>query len=631
MWWKTKNKKTVPPKDEVAKEVDVLYGLTAEMLGTDHMVLRAAKVDALTLLNSEDLGERILALSRIILLDPTIDKIPSQKEAISAIEYLKEQLAEEIAWQEAEENLNQLVADRMAQKQEEYYQEIKSQLLKEQNGPENTQTLQHLSQLEKMENISLAASPMELLRPKTLEQIIGQNEAVEALMARVASPYPQHVILYGPPGVGKTSAARLTLFAAKEMPNTPFGPEAPFVEVDGNTLRWDPREGTNPLLGSVHDPIYQGARRDLAESSIPEPKLGLVSDAHGGILFIDEIGEMDPYLLNKLLKVLEDKRVNFQSSYYDPADPNVPKYIKQLFEKGAPADFILIGATTRPPEEINPAIRSRCSEIYFSPLTPEQIKTIAKGAAQRLGVQCEDGAIEAIARYTIEGRKANSLLADAFGLALQKREEPVTITEENINHVARIARISPYIAPANDADYQIGRTFGLGVYGFMGSVLEIEALAVPATKQGKGSVRFNQTAGSMAKDAVFNGAAVIRLLTGLDLNNYDIHLNVVGGGNIDGPSAGLACTVALYSAITKQPCRQDVAITGEMSIQGRVKPVGGIPEKIYGARQGKMKTVILPEENKSHVPGDLTDIEVKPVSNIEEALAIVLKPAEKQN
>jgi len=119
------------------------------------------------------------------------------------------------------------------------------------------------------------------------------------------------------PGVGKTTVARLVLEEARNLKFTPFEKSAKFVEVDGTTLRWDPREVTNPLLGSVHDPIYQGAKRDLAESGIPEPKLGLVTEAHGGVLFIDEIGEMDPILLSKLLKVLEDKRVHFDSSYYD--------------------------------------------------------------------------------------------------------------------------------------------------------------------------------------------------------------------------------------------------------------------------------------------------------------------------
>ena len=216
-----------------------------------------------------------------------------------------------------------------------------------------------------LEQKKLAASAMELMRPVKLSQIVGQRSALKALVTKLSSPFPQHIIIYGPPGVGKTTAARLALDYAKNRPYTPFGEEAPFVEVDGATLRWDPREVTNPLLGSVHDPIYQGARRELADGAIPEPKLGLVTKAHGGVLFIDEIGELDPLLQNKLLKVLEDKRVTFESAYFDPDDPRVPKWIRKLFTDGAPADFILIGATTKDPSEINPALRSRCAEIFL--------------------------------------------------------------------------------------------------------------------------------------------------------------------------------------------------------------------------------------------------------------------------
>ena len=150
------------------------------------------------------------------------------------------------------------------------------------------------------------------MRPQTVAEIVGQESAVQALLAKLATPYPQHILIYGPPGVGKTSAARVALEAVKSHAHSPFAKKAPFIEVDGTTLRWDPRDVTNPLMGSVHDPIYQGAKHDLADIGIPEPKMGLVSEAHGGILFIDEIGEMDPLLLNKLLKVLEDKRVTFE-------------------------------------------------------------------------------------------------------------------------------------------------------------------------------------------------------------------------------------------------------------------------------------------------------------------------------
>ena len=184
------------------------------------------------------------------------------------------------------------------------------------------------------------------------------------------------------------------------------------MEVDGTTSGGIGRSPT--LLGSVHDPIYQGSKRDLADSGIPEPKPGLVTEAHGGVLFIDEIGELDYILQNKLLKVLEDKRVEFSSSYYDPDDESTPEYIKYLFEKGAPADFTLIGATTREPRDINPALKSRCTAVYFEPLTPAHIETIVAAAAKKLGVELEAGVPGLIARYTIEGRKAINILSDAY-------------------------------------------------------------------------------------------------------------------------------------------------------------------------------------------------------------------------
>ena len=112
----------------------------------------------------------------------------------------------------------------------------------------------------------LSRSAQEMLRPSRLEQIVGQDEAVAALVSKLASPYPPHIILYGPPGVGKTTAARLALANVQEMAGAVFSENAPFVEVDGATLRWDPREIADPLLGSVHDPIYQGARRSLVEA-----------------------------------------------------------------------------------------------------------------------------------------------------------------------------------------------------------------------------------------------------------------------------------------------------------------------------------------------------------------------------
>jgi ATP-dependent Lon protease len=101
----------------------------------------------------------------------------------------------------------------------------------------------------------------------------------------------------------------------------------------------------------------------------------------------------------------------------------------------------------------------------------------------------------------------------------------------------------------------------------------------------------------MAKDSVFNAASVFRQEVGENLSNYDIHINIIGGGKVDGPSAGAAIYLTILSAVMKLPVWQDVALTGEISIQGRVKPVGAIYEKIYGARQAGIRKLIIPYDN----------------------------------
>ncbi|GAF25903.1 predicted ATP-dependent protease [Moorella thermoacetica Y72] len=612
----------------MSRQVGALFNVLCDIYGTDKVVLKASKLEALDLMRSEALPERVLALQKLVYEDPTITDVPSESDIPAILVAIQEEIAEFIARRTVEDKLEQRIAEKMQERHEEYVQEIRRQVLKEGSGPENAQTLKKLAILEKLSHTSLSRTIMEALRPRRLEEIVGQEQAVQSILAKLASPYPQHMIIYGPPGVGKTTAARLALEEARKISSSPFKASAPFVEVDGTTLRWDPREVTNPLLGSVHDPIYQGARRDLAENGVPEPKLGLVTEAHGGVLFIDEIGEMDPLLLNKLLKVLEDKRVEFDSSYYDPNDESVPQYIKKLFTEGAPADFILIGATTREPEEINPALRSRCAEVFFEPLTPADVETIVREGAERLGVKLEPAVPGLIAEYTIEGRKAINILAEAYGLSLyqqqRKKGRRRLITVANVMQVIQNARLTPYVTVRAKDTPEVGRVLGLAVAGFVGSVLEVEAMAFPAREAGKGSIRFNETAGSMARDSVFNAAVVYRLLTGDDLANYDVHVNVVGGGNIDGPSAGLAIIAAIISAIQERPVRQDVAVTGEISIRGKVKPVGGVMEKIYGAKQAGMKLVILPAENAAEVPDSLQGIAIQPVATVEEALDYLL-------
>lgn len=606
-------------RDSLARQVKALSDMLTKFLGREF-------IDQ----SMEHMGleEKVMALHKLIFKNDkekqSLVKPHNAEEIGRMISEIEEGMADLAARRAVENKLEQKVIDLMEKRQQQYMNDMKLQIIKKESGPENANTLKKYAELEKLEYKGLARQGCELMRPSSTDEIIGQDRAVKALISKLATPYPQHVLIYGPPGVGKTTTARLVLEMAKRMPHTPFPEDAAFVEVDGTTLRWDPREITNPLLGSVHDPIYQGSKRDLAESGIPEAKTGLVTEAHCGVLFIDEIGELDYFLQNKLLKVMEDKRVYFDSAYYDPDDENTPKYIKKLFNEGAPADFILIGATTRHPSEINPALRSRCAEVFFEPLPPNCVQEIVRNAAKKIKVKLERGIDEYISLYTTEGRKAVNLLMDAYGMALfrngNKGANEITITKADLDEVVQISRLSSSSKKYGQHKGEVGRIYGLGVHGFLGSVIEFEAVAFPAGQTGKGTVRFNETAGSMAKDAVFNAATVIRKLTGEDISGYDIHVNAIGGGKIDGPSAGAAMVLLILSAMKNIPVWQDTAVTGEISLQGKIKPVGGIFEKINGAKQAGMKKVLIPRENLEDVSPDISGIEIVTVETIEEAM-----------
>lgn len=625
--------------NDIDREIEALYAILVDIYGTEKLVLLAGKMQALTLLRSSERAERVLALQRILAEDPMISPAPKEADIPKLLEKLSEKAADLIARRKVENSIEKKVTEKMEKDHQDYVNDIREQVIKEEEPKlESPQDKQKREKLERLEKIHLTQSVMELLRPQSFAEVVGQQRAVKSLLAKLSSPYPQHLLLYGPPGVGKTTAARLVLAAASKKAVSPFAEDAPFIETDGTTLRWDPRDMTNPLLGSVHDPIYQGAQKNLADSGVPEPKPGLVTDAHGGILFIDEIGEMDEMLQNKLLKVLEDKRAYFESAYYDPTDDHVPPYIHKLFAEGAPADFVLIGATTRDASHINPALRSRCAEIYFEPLTPKHIQEIVQNAAAKLKVTLADGVAELISEYTIEGRKAINILADAYSLALEKSnladtmtladlqngELPAVILQKaDIYEVAQVSRLFPFVTKKAADKAAAGHIFGLGVAGFLGSVIEIEAVAFPAHEKGKGTVRFNETAGSMAKDSVFNAASVMRQLTGKDIHDYDVHINVIGGGNIDGPSAGTAILAVITSAVTGRKIRQDIAVTGEISLQGRVRPVGGVFEKAYGARQAGVKTLIIPKENEKDIPLELLGLDIHPVETAQEAFELI--------
>ncbi|MDD4801990.1 MAG: ATP-dependent protease LonB [Syntrophomonas sp.] len=489
--------------------------------------------------------------------------------------------------------------------------------------------------LRQMRNIKLSEPLSSLSRPGSFNDIIGQEEGIAILRSALCGPNPQHVIIYGPPGVGKTAAARLVLTEACVSRVSPFKENAKFVEVDATICRFDERNIADPLIGSVHDPIYQGAG-SMGAAGIPQPKPGACTRAHGGILFLDEIGELHPMQLNKLLKVLEDRKVMLDSAYYTENDKNIPDHIHDIFQNGLPADFRLVGATTRMPDEIPPALRSRCMEIFFKPLDHKAIETITRNAAQKIMFLLDEEGLQDIARHASNGREAVNIVQLSAGIA--QVENRTAISSEVVQKVLNNGRFSPRLQPKLQDEPRVGLVNGLAVYGAnVGLLIEVEATAVPVD-EGRGAWTVTgvveeeeiQSGGrtsrrkSMARGAVENVMTVLKSRFGVRVQDFDIHINYPGGTPVDGPSAGISMATAIYSALKDIKVSNQIAMTGEVSVHGLIKPVGGVMSKVEAARNAGVKKVLIPQDNWMAIFGSFADIEVTPVRDIDEVLRFAL-------
>jgi Lon-like ATP-dependent protease len=412
---------------------------------------------------------------------------------------------------------------------------------------------------------------------------------------------------------------------------SPFKEDAKFIEIDATICRFDERNIADPLIGSVHDPIYQGAG-SMGSAGIPQPKPGACTKAHGGVLFIDEIGELHPLQMNKLLKVLEDRKVLLESAYYNENDRNIPKHIHDIFQNGLPADFRLVGATTRMPADIPAALRSRCLEVFFRPLDHQCILDITKNAAAKVGLNLDEKAAEEISRHAGNGREAVNIVQLVAGISQVEKTNRITneIVQKVINNGNLTARLELKVKDHP----QVGLVNGLAVFGAnIGTLIEVEAAITPADP-GKGTWRVtgvveSEEMGSggrtlrrksMALGAVESVLTVLQSQCGLNIHDFHIHINFPGGTPVDGTSAGVSIATAVYSAIKAQPVNNLVAMTGEMSVHGRVKPVGGVNAKVQAAIKAGVRRVLIPQDNWLNTFDDLPEIEVIAVRDIHEVL-----------
>lgn len=511
-------------------------------------------------------------------------------------------------------------------------------LLRNQQGSKTAvvkESYKEKDKLRKMRGLALTEPLSSITRPATFADVIGQDDGIEALRAALCGPNPQHVIIYGPPGIGKTAAARLVLEEAKKNELSPFNENSEFTEIDATTVRFDERGIADPLIGSVHDPIYQGAG-PMGSAGVPQPKPGAVTKAHGGILFIDEIGELHSVQMNKLLKVLEDRKVILESAYYNKDDTNIPGHIHDMFQNGLPADFRLVGATTRMPQEISPALRSRCLEIFFRPLEQKEILRIAKNTLDKVNFEIEEEALHELSRYATNGREAVNMVQLATGMARSRGSHRVTL--QIIEKVVQSGQYSPRTESKKHESPGVGMVNGLAVYGpNQGVVIEVEAVTI---KVDNGLGKWNATGvideediggynrtmrrKSAARGSVDTVMTALRWVCDADMRDYDVHINFPGGTPVDGPSAGVAMAVAVLSAMKDYAVDNFLAMTGEVSVRGIIKPVGGVIAKIEAARKIGIKRVIIPRENWLKIFNDMTSIEVVPVSTLEEVLNVAM-------
>ena len=237
-----------------------------------------------------------------------------------------------------------------------------------------------------------------------------------------------------------------------------------------------------------------------------------------------------------------------------------------------------------------------------------------------------------IERYATNGREAVNMVQIAGGTALAAGRK--SITREDIEWVVSSGQYSPRPEARIPEKPQVGAVNGLAVYGpNMGILIDVEATAIP-TRPGEGrliitgvmeeeemgGVGVTMRRKSMARSSVDNVLTVLRKSLALRPQDFDIHVNFPGGIPIDGPSAGVTMVTAIYSAITGIPVNHRCAMTGEVSIRGAVRPVGGIVAKLEAAKEAGVTIALIPEGNWQQIFARERELTVKGVRHIHEVV-----------
>ena len=422
------------------------------------------------------------------------------------------------------------------------------------------------------------------------------------------------------------------------------------------------------LLGDVrHDPFQSGGMETPAHDRV-EP--GAIHRAHKGVLYIDEVNLLRLEEQQALLTAMQERafpisgRSERSSGALTKTEP-------------VPCDFILIAAGNLDAiQGMHPALRSRIRgygyEVYVNSEMPDTarnrrrlIRFIAQEVRRDMGTSreiphFEKSAVAIILReaqrragrrgkLSLRLRELGGLVRIAGDLAMEEGA-PLTTAAHVLGarNIAKpleqqvadrmIERRQDYALVVNSGE-RIGRVNGLAVLGansglsdFSGIMLPVEALVTPS-QGGGGKIHATGGLSDLAKESVTNVSAVIKKLTGKDISDYDIHIQFVDTHGLDGDSASITIATAIISALESIPIRQDLAMTGSLSVRGEVLPIGGVTAKIEAAARSGIKTVVIPRANLQDVLLDEkyeAMVEVVPVDTLDEVMEFALiKHAEK--
>ncbi len=449
-------------------------------------------------------------------------------------------------------------------------------------------------------------------------------------------------------GLGKRFSIRENVNVPKLLIDNTGKANAPFIDATGTKA--------GALLGDVkHDPLQSGGLGTPAHLRI---EAGAVHRANKGVLFIDEIASLKLNWQQELLTAMQEKRypITGQSEMSSGA---------LVKTQAVPTDFVLVAAGNLPDmQKIHPALRSRIRgagyEVYVEDSmedTPKNEETLVRFVAQEVKKDgkiphFERAAVEEIIeearrmsgrrkRFTLNLRELGGLVRAAGDIAREKKQE--LVTKEDVDEAKRIFRtIESQLGTKiieRRREYQTlltsgtatGRVNGLAVLGESraGLVLPMVAEITPAASKSEGKVIATGKLGTIAKEAVENVSAIVKKYVGTDISKKDIHIQFLQTyEGVEGDSASIATAVAVISALTDIPVRQNCAMTGSLDIRGKVLPVGGVTSKIEAAMESGINNVLIPESNALDVylaQQSMKKVRIIKVNNIADVLESALE------